>query len=59
MAKDSGRNSSGVVVIGLGRFGTALALELVEQDIEVLGKLSIYLLALLSGIAGSAGGDNY
>ena len=37
MAKDSGRNSSGVVVIGLGRFGTALALELVEQDIEVLG----------------------
>lgn len=37
MAKDSGRNSSGVVVIGLGRFGSALALELVEQDIEVLG----------------------
>ncbi len=37
MGKDSGRNSSGVVVIGLGRFGSALALELVEQDIEVLG----------------------
>jgi trk system potassium uptake protein TrkA len=37
LAKDSGRNSSGVVVIGLGRFGTALALELEEQDIEVLG----------------------
>ncbi len=36
MARDSG-NSNGVVVIGLGRFGSALALELVEQDIEVLG----------------------
>ena len=29
-----------------------------EEDIEVLGKLSIYLSALLAGIAGSAGGDN-
>ncbi len=36
MARDSGSNN-GVVVIGLGRFGSALALELVEQEIEVLG----------------------
>lgn len=28
---------SGVVVIGLGRFGTSLALELVKRDIDVLG----------------------
>ncbi len=37
MARDSGSNSNGVVVIGLGRFGSALALELMEQDVEVLG----------------------
>lgn len=36
MARDSGHRD-GVVVIGLGRFGSALALELVEQDVEVLG----------------------
>lgn len=30
-------NNSGVVVIGLGRFGTSLALELVEDGTEVLG----------------------
>ena len=32
-----GRNSSPVVVIGLGRFGKSLALELVKEGIEVLG----------------------
>lgn len=37
MAKNNGRDNSGVVVIGLGRFGSALALELMEQDVEVLG----------------------
>ena len=31
------RGNSGVVVIGLGRFGTSLALELLESDTEVLG----------------------
>ena len=35
MARNS--RTSGVVVIGLGRFGTALALELVDEGIEVLG----------------------
>jgi trk system potassium uptake protein len=31
------KSKSGVVVIGLGRFGSSLALELAERDIEVLG----------------------
>jgi trk system potassium uptake protein len=31
------KRKSGVVVIGLGRFGSSLALELAERDIEVLG----------------------
>ena len=35
MARNS--RTSGVVVIGLGRFGTALALELMDEGIEVLG----------------------
>lgn len=37
MARDSRRNTGGAVVIGLGRFGTSLALELIESDTEVLG----------------------
>lgn len=37
MAKRGGDLSGGVVVVGLGRFGKSLALELVEQGIEVLG----------------------
>ncbi len=36
MAK-RGSKANGVVVIGLGRFGTSLALELMEQGVEVLG----------------------
>lgn len=31
------KRKSGVVVIGLGRFGTSLAVELAKRDIEVLG----------------------
>jgi trk system potassium uptake protein len=31
------KETAGVVVIGLGRFGTSLALELLESDTEVLG----------------------
>lgn len=37
MGKNNGRHPSGVAVIGLGRFGTALALELMDADVEVLG----------------------
>lgn len=37
MARRGGDLSGGVVVVGLGRFGKSLALELVEQGIEVLG----------------------
>ena len=35
MAKDN--RASGIAVIGLGRFGTSLALELMDEDTEVLG----------------------
>ena len=35
--KRRGGPESSVVVIGLGRFGRALALELVDEDTEVLG----------------------
>lgn len=34
---DNKKRGTGVVVIGLGRFGTSLATELAERDIEVLG----------------------
>lgn len=37
MARKKQHSTSGVVVIGLGRFGKSLALELVAQDAEVLG----------------------
>ncbi len=37
MARNRERNSNAVVVIGLGRFGKSLALELVESEVEVLG----------------------
>jgi trk system potassium uptake protein len=37
LAKDSGRRTGGVVVIGLGRFGQSLALELIDDEVEVLG----------------------
>lgn len=37
MAKQSQSTRSPVVVIGLGRFGKSLALELVDEGIEVLG----------------------
>jgi trk system potassium uptake protein TrkA len=37
LARNGGSPGGGVVVIGLGRFGTALALELMDQDEEVLG----------------------
>ena len=37
MARKSRQTSSGVVVIGLGRFGKSLALELMEEGTEVLG----------------------
>ncbi len=35
--RDRDRGTSGAVVIGLGRFGTSLALELADTDVEVLG----------------------
>ena len=37
MASHDVRKADSVVVIGLGRFGRSLALELMESDIEVLG----------------------
>jgi Trk K+ transport system NAD-binding subunit len=37
LARSSRRSAGGVVVIGLGRFGTALAQELVDEGVEVLG----------------------
>ncbi len=37
MARDSGRKLDSIVVIGLGRFGESLALELMDEDTEVLG----------------------
>jgi trk system potassium uptake protein TrkA len=37
LARKSRQAGSGVVVIGLGRFGKSLALELVEEGTEVLG----------------------
>lgn len=37
MARNKQHPTSGVVVIGLGRFGKSLALELMAQDAEVLG----------------------
>jgi trk system potassium uptake protein len=37
LARDIGGHNGGVVVIGLGRFGQSLALELVDDDVEVLG----------------------
>jgi trk system potassium uptake protein TrkA len=37
LAKNSTRISGGAVVIGLGRFGKSLALELIEEEVEVLG----------------------
>ena len=37
MAKSSRGDASTVVVVGLGRFGKSLALELMEEDVEVLG----------------------
>ncbi len=37
MAKDSGRRTGIIAVIGLGRFGESLALELMDEDTEVLG----------------------
>ena len=36
------RDTDGVVVIGLGRFGTSLATELLESDTEVLYKVTNY-----------------
>lgn len=37
MARRTEANRNAVVVVGLGRFGTSLALELVDSGIEVLG----------------------
>lgn len=37
MARNHAHATSGVAVIGLGRFGKSLALELIAQDTEVLG----------------------
>lgn len=37
MARTSRRDDATVVVIGLGRFGKSLALELMEEGVEVLG----------------------
>ena len=37
MARKARQTSAGVVVIGLGRFGKSLALELMEEGTEVLG----------------------
>jgi trk system potassium uptake protein TrkA len=37
LARDNSRTGTGVVVIGLGRFGRSLALELMDEDLEVLG----------------------
>jgi trk system potassium uptake protein len=44
------KHKSGVVVIGLGRFGSSLALELAERDIDVLGiDSSLRIVQSLSG----------
>ncbi|GGM55021.1 potassium transporter [Longimycelium tulufanense] len=45
------QKDNAVVVIGLGRFGTALALELVEREVEVLGIDSNP--RIVQGLAGS------
>ena len=37
MARKAERVASGVIVIGLGRFGKSLALELMDEGVEVLG----------------------
>jgi trk system potassium uptake protein TrkA len=37
LARTESRSTSGVVVIGLGRFGKSLAIELMHDEVEVLG----------------------
>jgi trk system potassium uptake protein TrkA len=37
LARKNGKRSGGVAVMGLGRFGKSLALELVEEGVDVLG----------------------
>jgi trk system potassium uptake protein len=37
LARDNRRDRSAIAVIGLGRFGQSLALELMDEDTEVLG----------------------
>lgn len=50
MAKNKPHSTSGIVVIGLGRFGKSLALELMAQDAEVLGIDGDY--KVVQGLAG-------